>query len=398
MKIVFGITGGIACYKALEVARKLYKNGCEIFPVMTKCATELIRPKLIHALLGNEPVLDLFDNPDPYAHISLTENASVMAVVPATANILAKTAAGIADDALSTTILAADCPKIFAPAMNVDMYANPVTQENLKRLRGLGYTLIEPVEGLLACDYIGKGRLAPVDVIYEEILLTAWENKDLAGHRILITAGGTEEQIDPARMLTNYSTGKMGNAIALNAARRGASVTLITTKPEGVVFPKTVDVIPVKSADDMRASVIAEIPANDAVIMAAAVADFRPKKASYEKLKKSKMETVLELERNPDILAELGQRKSHYALVGFAAETGDLEGEGRRKLAEKNADIIVANTISGDGSGFGDTMSRAVILEAEGKTADFDEIPKTELAEIILDKVKKYLRDKKRNG
>ncbi len=396
MKIVFGITGGVACYKALEVARKLYKDGCKVYPVMTKSAAELIRPNLLHALVGNEPVIDLFDDPDPYAHISLAEDASVLAVVPATANILAKTAAGIADDALSTTILAADCPKIFAPAMNVHMYANPVTQDNLKRLRDLGYILIEPVEGILACDDVGRGRLAPVDEIYEEIVLTAWKNKDLTGYRILITAGGTEEQIDPARMLTNLSTGKMGHLIARDAARRGASVTLITTKPDGIVFPRTVHVIPVKSASDMRASVIAEIPANNAVIMAAAVADFRPKKASYEKIKKSDMETVLELERNPDILAELGQRKSHYALVGFAAETGDLEKEGMRKLTEKNADIIVANRIGGDGVGFGDSMSRAVILETEGKTGDFDEIPKSELANILLDKLKKYLKDKKR--
>ncbi|MCP4228743.1 MAG: bifunctional phosphopantothenoylcysteine decarboxylase/phosphopantothenate--cysteine ligase CoaBC [bacterium] len=400
MKIVLGITGGIACYKALDIARKLYKAGYNVYPVMTRSASELLRPKLLHALVGNRPVLDLFDDPDPFAHINLARDADLLAVVPATANIIAKTANGIADDALSTTILATNCPKLFAPAMNVDMLANPVTQENLKRLKGFGYGIIEPEEGLLACDDIGKGRLASVEVIYQEILLNAWENKNLTGCRILITAGGTEEQIDPARMLTNYSTGTMGHTLAQFAARRGATVTLVSTRSAGVVFPSSVDVIPVKSADDMRAAVLAEIPANDVIIMAAAVADFRPRKQSYEKIKKASMETTLELERNPDILAELGQRKSRYMLIGFAAETGDIEDEGRRKLEEKNADIIVANKISGDGFGFGDTMSEAVILDRDGEAVYYNDIAKAELAEVILDRVKDHVqsRGEKRDG
>jgi phosphopantothenoylcysteine decarboxylase/phosphopantothenate--cysteine ligase len=394
MKIVLGITGGIACYKALDVARKLYNDGCDVWPVMTASAAKLIQPRLLHALIGNTPLLDLFDYPDPISHIGLTRDADLLAVVPATANIIAKTVHGIADDALSTAILAANCPKLFAPAMNVDMLANPVTQENIKRLKAYGYKIVDPEEGLLACDDVGKGRLAAVEVIYEEILLNAWVNKDLTGRRILITAGGTEEQIDPARMLTNYSTGTMGHTLARFAARRGAAVTLITTKRNATVFPDSVDIIPVKSADDMRAAVLAEIPANDVIIMAAAVADFRPKKQSYEKIKKSSMETTLELERNPDILAELGQRKSRYILVGFAAETGDIEVEGRRKLEEKDADIIIANKIGGDGSGFGDSMSEAAVLERDKDTVFYDEIAKDRLAQIILDRVKDLLKDR----
>ncbi len=390
MKIVLGISGSAACYKAAGLARLLVKAGASVHPVMTRAATELLGPKLLHALTGNVPITDLFADPSPYAHIEVTDGTSAVVVAPATANVIAKAAAGIADDALSTVIAASsDVPVLFAPAMNVRMYEHPVNRRNVATLVELGYKIIEPEAGSLACGDEGRGRLAPAELIYEEVLAAAWPTCDLAGRNVLVTGGGTRELLDPVRFLGNPSSGKMGYELARAAARRGANVTLVTTAGDVAFLPTAVAVTRVNTADEMLTAVQEIAPDADATVMSAAVADFRPADYSSEKVKKTEFPEEIKLVRNADILALLGAGKGDNVLVGFAAETGDIEAEARRKMAEKNLDIIVANRVGG-ASGFGsETIDALIIGPAETTVAGV--ITKAELADMLMDRVARLL-------
>jgi phosphopantothenoylcysteine decarboxylase/phosphopantothenate--cysteine ligase len=391
MKIVLGITGSAAAHKAAELARILVRADASVHPVMTRAATELLGPKLMHALTGNRPVTDLFDDPSPYAHIELIENASAVVVAPATANIIGKAAAGIADDALSTVIAAASrLPVVFAPAMNVRMYEHAANARNMVSLEALGYTVIHPEAGSLACGDEGYGRLAPVEFIFEEVMRVAWPAKDLFRRKILVTGGGTREPLDPVRYLGNPSSGKMGCELARAAARRGAAVNLVTAAQNGVYLPSTVTVVRVNKAEEMLAAVRELAPGADAVIMSAAVADFRPAEYNAEKFKKGEMADAIKLAQNTDILAELGSAKGDRILVGFAAETGDLETEGRRKMAEKNLDMMIANRVGGE-PGFGSEMINALIVGPGEEKTPVGIVTKAELAGIVLDRVVKLL-------
>jgi phosphopantothenoylcysteine decarboxylase/phosphopantothenate--cysteine ligase len=393
MKIVLGITGSAAAYKAAELARMLVRADASVHPVMTRAATELLGSKLMHALTGNRPVTDLFDDPSPYAHIELIEEASAVVVAPATANIIAKAAAGIADDALSTVIAAASrVPVLFAPAMNVRMYEHPANVRNMVSLEALGYTVIHPEVGSLACGDEGRGRLAPVESIFEEVMRVAWPAKDLLRRKILVTGGGTREPLDPVRYLGNPSSGKMGYELAQAAARRGAVVHLVTAGRDEVYLPSTVIVERVNTAEEMLAAMRELAPGAEAVVMSAAVADFRPAEYSAEKVKKGEMPDTIKLTRNTDILAELGSAKGDRILVGFAAETDNLETEARRKMAEKNVDIMVANRVGGK-PGFGSEMIDALVVGPGEETTPVGILTKAELAGVVLDRVVKLLEE-----
>ena len=393
MKIILGITGSAAAYKGAELARMLVRADASVHPVMTWAASELLGPKLMHALTGNVPVTDLFDDPSPYAHIELTEDAAAVVVAPATANIIAKAAAGIADDALSTVIAAASrVPVLFAPAMNVRMYEHAANVRNMVNLETLGYVVIQPEVGSLACGDEGRGRLAPVEYIFEEVMRVAWPTKDLSRRKVLVTGGGTREPLDPVRYLGNPSSGKMGYELARAAARRGAAVDLVTAAESDVYLPSTVTVARVNTAEEMRAAVLELAPEAEAIVMSAAVADFRPAEYGAEKIKKDDMPAEKKLAPNPDILAELGSAKGGKVLVGFAAETGNVEGEARRKMVEKNLDIIVANRVGGE-AGFGADTIDAVIIGPGDEMATVGVVTKAELAEVVIRRVAALLSD-----
>jgi phosphopantothenoylcysteine decarboxylase/phosphopantothenate--cysteine ligase len=393
MKIILGITGSAAAHKAAELARMLVRADASVRPVMTRAATELLGPKLMHALAGNRPVTDLFDDPSPYAHIELIEDASAVVVAPATANIIAKAAAGIADDALSTVIAAASrVPVLFAPAMNVRMYEHAANVRNMVSAEALGYTVIQPEAGSLACGDEGRGRLAPVEYIFEEVMRVAWPTKDLARRKVLVTGGGTREPLDPVRYLGNPSSGKMGYELARAAARRCATVNLVTAAGNDVYLPSTVTVTRVNSAEEMRTAVLELAPEAEAIVMSAAVADFRPADYSAEKVKKGDMPAEVKLTPNPDILAELGSAKGDKVLVGFAAETGNVEGEARRKMVEKNLDIIVANRVGGE-AGFGADTIDALVIGPGDEVATVGVVTKAELAEVVIGRVAALLSD-----
>jgi len=387
MKIILGITGSAAAHKGAELARILVRADASVYPVMTRAATELLGPKLMHALTGNRPVTDLFDDPSPYAHIELIEGATAVVVAPATANIIAKAAAGIADDALSTVIAAASrVPVLFAPAMNVRMYEHAANVRNMVSAEALGYIVIRPDVGSLACGDEGRGRLAPVEYIFEEVMRAAWPAKDLKRRKVLVTGGGTREPLDPVRYLGNPSSGKMGYELARAAARRGAFVSLVTAAVNDVYLPSTVTVARVNTAEEMRVAVLELAPEAEAIIMSAAVADFRPAEYSAEKVKKGGMPGEVKLIPNPDILAELGSAKGDKVLVGFAAETGDVESEARRKMAEKNLDVIVANHVGGE-TGFGADTIDALVIGPGDETTTVGVVTKAELAEVVMGRV-----------
>lgn len=391
--VVLGVTGGIAAYKSVEVARGLVKRGIEVKTVMTEHARSLVGPATFRAVTGNPVATALFEEAGaPIRHISLAREADLFIVAPATANTIAKMAHGLADDLLSTTLLAARSPIIVAPAMNVDMYRHPATQENLRLLRERGVMVVGPAEGPLACGEEGEGRMAEPEDIVRAALEVLGRAEVLRGRKVLVTAGGTREPLDPVRFITNRSTGKMGYALAETAKEMGAEVVLISA-PTHLEPPPGVEVVNVTTAEDMYGEVMARAPLADAVVMAAAVADFTPAKFSGQKIKKEGKDTLtLELRRTRDILEELGKRKGRgQVLVGFAAETSGLREKGRDKLRSKNLDMLVANDVSSRHTGFASDYNRALLLFENGEEKETDVMPKRDLAALIWKEVSRLL-------
>jgi len=383
--IVLGVTGGIACYKAVELTRLLVKEGFRVQVVMTRGAMEFVTPLTFQTLSGRPVASETFNltQESEIGHINVADSADLFVIAPATANIIGKIAAGIADDLLTTVLMATRARVLVVPAMNVHMYGNPILQENLRKLRRAGYYLMEPADGYLACGYEGRGRLPEPDKILEEIkgLL---RKKDLSGEKIVITAGPSREPLDPVRYISNRSSGKMGYALARAALQRGAEVALVSG-PTGIEPPTGVRLIPVMTAAEMRAAVLREFAACTTVIMAAAVADYRPLRAAGKKLKKAGGPLELRLELNPDILQELGAMKDGKFLVGFAAETEDLTVNAMKKLSAKNLDMIVANDVTREGSGFDVDTNVATILDRSGASSSLPLMTKDELADRIFD-------------
>jgi phosphopantothenoylcysteine decarboxylase/phosphopantothenate--cysteine ligase len=386
-EIVLGVTGGIAVYKAVELLRLLTKAGAVVQVVMTRAATEFVTPLTFQTLSGQPVHLELFNliSEQQIGHISLAERADLFLIAPATANFVGKVASGIADDLLTTAVMATRAPVLVAPAMNVNMYQNPIYRENEARLKSHGFLFVPPVSGLLACGYEGEGKLQDPEVILEEAI-AALTPKRLAGERILVTAGPTREEIDPVRYISNHSSGKMGYAIARAARLRGAEVTLVTG-PTAIPAPFGVSVIRVESAEQMRQAVLGCLDVSDIVIKAAAVADYRPRLRSEMKVKKSAAHLAIELEKNPDILSEIGAQKGDRVLVGFAAETEELVANATRKLTQKNLDLIVANDVSLEGAGFNVDTNIVKLLFHDGRVEELPLMAKDELAAIILDRV-----------
>jgi len=388
--IAVGITGGIAAYKACELVSRLKKMGANVKVAMTRNATEFVTPLTLQSLSGNPVVTGMFDRPAQWEieHIALAKWAQVFVVVPTTANLIGKLAAGIADDFLSTTLLATRAPIYLAPAMNTQMYTHPVVQANMRKLREMGVRFIEPATGRLACGDVGPGKLAEIDAIVAALEEAFQRVRDYADCRILITAGPTREAIDPVRYLSNHSSGKMGYALAQAAVRRGGAVTLVSG-PVALEPPAGLEeLVRVESADDMYQAVIQRYPDQDIVIMAAAVADYKPKILSGQKIKKTAEPLVIEFVKNIDILAELGKSKTHQKLIGFAAETQNLEEYARAKLLQKNLDLIVANDLTQEGAGFGVDTNIVKLIDRSGKIEDVPLMSKSELGDFLLDKIK----------
>ncbi|HLO26561.1 MAG TPA: bifunctional phosphopantothenoylcysteine decarboxylase/phosphopantothenate--cysteine ligase CoaBC [Geobacteraceae bacterium] len=386
-EIVLGVTGGIAAYKAVELLRFLTKAGANVHVIMTKGAMEFVTPLTFQTLSMNPVSTSLFNliSEQEIGHISLADRADLFIIAPATANIIGKLAGGIADDMLTTTVMATKAPVLIAPAMNVNMYQNPLYKENEAKLKQHGYLFVEPATGMLACGWEGEGKLQEPQVIFEEAI-AALTPKDLAGERLLVTAGPTREEIDPVRFLSNHSSGKMGYAIARAAWRRGAAVTLVTG-PTCLDAPWGTETVAVESAEEMRAAVLVRLPSSSIIIKAAAVADYRPAKRALEKIKKADAPLALELVKNPDILGELGRMKGSSILVGFAAETECLLENAAKKLAEKNLDMVVANDVSQAGAGFNVDTNIARLLFRDGRMEELPLMGKGDLANVILDRI-----------
>jgi phosphopantothenoylcysteine decarboxylase/phosphopantothenate--cysteine ligase len=382
--VLLGVSGGIAAYKAALVARLLKAAGADVTVVMTEAATRFIGPDTFSALTGEPAHTSLWERPGEVLHVRLAREADVAVVVPATANVLAKLAHGHADDLLSATLLEATCPLVVTPAMHSGMWEHPATQANVGILRERGVTLVGPATGALAHGDEGIGRLEEPEHVVAAIR-GALAPQDLAGRRFLLTSGPTHEPIDPVRFVGNRSTGKMGAALAAEALGRGAAVTVVLGP--GAFVPPGVEVVPVETAEEMRDAVLARSHDADAVVMAAAVADFRPKAIAEAKLKKDAGVPELHLEPTPDILAELGERRTNQVLVGFAAETEDLDRAGRRKLASKHLDLVVVNLVGRDGTGFGSDTNEAMILAADGGDVPLRRWTKRELAAAVVDRV-----------
>jgi len=385
--IVLGVTGGIAAYKAAELVRELVRAGTKVHVVMTQSAQAFVTPLTFQTLSGNPVITELFSliEESEIGHIALADKAEVLVIAPATANMIGKIAGGIADDMLTTIVMATKAPVLLAPAMNVHMWENSGCQENIQKLRSRGFHFIDPESGELACGYEGKGRLAEVSAIVEEIRAIL-SPQDFARETVLITAGPTEESIDPVRFITNRSSGKMGFAMAHAALRRGAEVILISG-PTALPPPPKVKFIGVRSTAQMREAVLTNLKNASILLMAAAVSDYRPRQAAAGKIKKSQAEMVLTLERNPDILAEAGRQKDHRILVGFAAETENLLRNARSKLKEKNLDLIVANDVTLPGAGFEVDTNIVKFLDRSRKVEELPLMTKEELADRILDRV-----------
>jgi len=385
--ILLGVTGGIAAYKAVELLRLLTKAGADIHVIMTKGAMEFVTPLTFQTLSLNPVSTTLFNliSEREIGHIMLADRADLIIIAPATANFVGKLANGIADDMLTTTVMACKRPLLIAPAMNVNMYQNPAYKENEAKLKARGVLFVEPARGLLACGWEGEGKLQEPQVIFEEAL-AALSPKDLGGEKILVTAGPTREEIDPVRFISNYSSGKMGYAIARAARRRGAEVMLVSG-PTELDEPYGVAVTQVVSARAMREAVLAMAPGSSIIIKAAAVADYRPAHRADAKIKKTADPKVLELIKNPDILEELGKKKGARLLIGFAAETGDLLQNAAKKLAGKNLDMVVANDISQAGAGFAIDTNIVKLLFKGGRVEELPIMGKEELADVILDRV-----------
>jgi len=394
--ILIGVTGGIAAYKVVEVASRLKKSGANVRVMMTRNATEFVSPRTFQEITGNAVSVEMFGDAARFhvAHIALADFADVILIAPATANFLAKAAHGIADDLLTTTILAFDKKILIAPAMNTKMFENPATQENLKILKARGIKILEPASGNLACGTSGKGRLPePVEICaaIEKIFMS----EILYGKKILVTAGGTVEAIDPVRYIGNRSSGRMGYEIAKAAVNAGAQVVLISGKSE-LEPPQNLKFIKVESAVEMREAVLGEFDSIDAVIMSAAVADYRVKNPAAQKIKKSAENLTLELVKNPDILKELGTLKKSQVLIGFAAETQNILEYANKKLVEKNLEFIVANDVTAAGAGFGVETNIASIIWRGGEVENFAKMSKAELAEKIVERVADLLNNDKK--
>ncbi len=386
--ILLGVTGGIAAYKAADLCSRLVKLHAGVDVIMTKHATEFITPLTFESLCHRKTVTDTFDRNHPWEveHIALADKADCVVIAPATANIIGKLANGLADDMLSTTVLACRCPKLLVPAMNTNMYENPVVQDNLAKLRHYGWQIMEPVSGHLACGTSGKGKLPDPENILEQVLLCCAHEKDMTDIRVLVTAGPTQEAVDPVRYLTNHSTGRMGYAIASAAAMRGANVTLVSgptalKPPEGVIF------VPVTTAEEMFDAVTTRQQENDMIIKAAAVADYRPKHTADEKIKKqdNEGEPTMPLTRTKDILRYLGEHKpAGQILCGFSMETEHMLENSRKKLEKKNLDVVAANNVKVEGAGFA-VDTNVLTLITKDTEQELPLMSKTEAAMQLLD-------------
>jgi len=395
-KVVLGVTGGIAAYKAAEFVRLLVREEADIHVVMTENAQKFVTSLTFQTLSGNPVVTDPFAllEDAQIGHIALADLAELLVILPATANIIGKVANGIADDFLSTMVMATRAPVLFVPSMNVNMWENKALQKNIQILSERGYHLLEPGEGELACHWYGKGRLPELSEVVEKMedLLSP---KDLEGEQILITGGPTQEPIDPVRFITNRSSGKMGYALAKMARRRGANVILVSG-PASLSLPRRdIRGVPVRTAEEMRKAVFANLEGSSVVIKAAAVSDFRPKVISQKKIKKGNTDTTLALERTKDILEELGRKKGNRILVGFAAETENLMANAKKKLQEKNLDLIVVNDVTRPGSGFAGDTNQVKVLYSSGQVKDLPLMTKEEVSQLLLDDVVKLLKKRK---
>jgi phosphopantothenoylcysteine decarboxylase/phosphopantothenate--cysteine ligase len=394
MRITLGVTGGVAAYKAAELVRLLQQDGFTVQVVMTRGAREFITPLTFAALTGQKVITDLFEKSSigeanvesAIEHIAVAQRTDLLLVAPATADILAKFARGIADDFLTTLYLATTAPVIVAPAMNVNMWNHPATQQNIETLRARDVKIVNPDEGYLACGMTGAGRLAGQQEIIAAVRETLHAQKDLLGETIVITAGPTCEDLDPVRYITNRSSGKMGYAVAEAAARRGAKVFLVSG-PVNLDTPPGVERINVRSAEEMRRAVAERLPITTTAIFAAAVADYRPSEAQPQKVKRSKEPLTLRLEPTPDILAEAAQTKGDRLIVGFAAETDHVAENARKKLAAKNADLIVANDVTAEGAGFDHDTNIVTLFSRDGRDLALPKLSKSEVAQRILDEI-----------
>lgn len=392
--VVLGVTGGIAAYKMPNLASALVKLGCNVQVLMTQNATQFITAVTFETLTGNKALVDTFDRNFSFQveHIAVADQADLVMIAPATANVIAKLAHGLADDMLTTTVLACNCPKIVVPAMNTKMYENPVTQDNLNLLRRYGWEVVEPASGYLACGAVGKGKLPEPEVLLQVILHDLAHEKDMVGKKVLVTAGPTQEALDPVRYLTNHSSGKMGYAIAQAAARRGAQVTLVSgpVALKRLPYVETVDVV---SAQEMFEAVAARAAEQDILIKAAAVADYRPMMVAEDKMKKSDDALSIPLERTQDILGWLGQhRQPGQFLCGFSMETQNMVENSRKKLEKKQVDMIAANNLKVEGAGFGVDTNLLTLITKDG----LDELPlvsKEAAADLLLDRILKRMEE-----
>lgn len=385
--VVLGVTGGIAAYKMPNVARMLKKMHCNVHVIMTQNATNFITATTFETLTGNKCLIDTFDRNFEFSveHVEIAKQADLVLVAPATANVIGKIAGGIADDMLTTTVMACTCKILIAPAMNHNMYHNSIVQENIEKLKRHGYEIIDPVCGMLANGDTGDGKLPSEETLVSYVVRELAHEKDLHGKKVLVTAGPTQEAIDPVRYITNHSTGKMGYALAEAAMLRGAEVTLISG-PTAIEPPMFVNVIPIISAQEMFEKVATNATENDIIIKAAAVADYRPKEVCDEKIKKSDHDTEIELERTTDILAYLGKNKGKTFLCGFSMETENMLENSRRKLDKKNLDMIVANNLKDKGAGFGVDTNLITIITRD-RELQLELMSKQDAANCILDEI-----------
>lgn len=385
--VVLGVTGGIAAYKMPNVARMLKKMHCNVHVIMTQNATNFITATTFETLTGNKCLIDTFDRNFEFSveHVAIAKQADLVLIAPATANVIGKIAGGIADDMLTTTVMACTCKILIAPAMNHNMYHNSIVQENIEKLKRHGYEIIDPVCGMLANGDTGDGKLPSEETLVSYVVRELAHEKDLHGKKVLVTAGPTQEAIDPVRYITNHSTGKMGYALAEAAMLRGAEVTLISG-PTAIEPPMFVNVIPIISAQEMFEKVATNATENDIIIKAAAVADYRPKEVCDEKIKKSDHDTEIELERTTDILAYLGKNKGKTFLCGFSMETENMLENSRRKLDKKNLDMIVANNLKDKGAGFGGDTNLITIITRD-RELQLELMSKQDAANCILDEI-----------
>ena len=385
--VVIGVTGGIAVYKALDVISALRKKDIEVHVIMTESASKFVNPLTFQSISQNMVVTDMFAEPKAWEiqHISLAQKADLMLIAPATANVIGKISNGIADDMLSTTVMATKAKVLIAPAMNTNMYQNPIVQNNISKLKDFGYKFIEPASGRLACGDIGIGKLADVNTIVERVIEELEDKEqDLLGKKVLVSAGPTIAPIDPVRYITNRSTGKMGYAIAKEARDRGAEVILVSG-PTNLEPPKNVKIINIKTNEEMRKEILQNFKWADIVIKSAAVADYKPKEYSKEKIKKGEGSLVIELVRDNDILKELGDKKQNQILVGFAAESQNVVENARKKIEKKNLDYIVANDITSKDTGFASSDNKVTIISKNGEEFPLEKMSKRKVARNLFD-------------